>query len=118
MSRFPKWVYRDGTEPDVRFTLANERTFLAWIRTGLALIAGGVALELLGVDLQEQWRFAAALILIIAGILTPVFGWIGWMRIERAMRLGVAFPGSPMGAVVAGAVVIAGLFVLLGVLLR
>lgn len=32
-----------GTEPDYRFTLANERTFLAWIRTALALIAGGVA---------------------------------------------------------------------------
>ena len=33
----------DTREPDYRFTLANERTFLAWIRTALALIAGGVA---------------------------------------------------------------------------
>jgi putative membrane protein len=33
----------DEQEPDFRFTLANERTFLAWIRTALALIAGGVA---------------------------------------------------------------------------
>jgi putative membrane protein len=33
----------DEQEPDYRFTLANERTFLAWIRTALALIAGGVA---------------------------------------------------------------------------
>ena len=33
----------DGTEPDPRFTFANERTFLAWIRTGLALLGGGLA---------------------------------------------------------------------------
>ncbi|SKW02462.1 inner membrane protein yidH [Mycobacteroides abscessus subsp. abscessus] len=33
-----------GTEPDYRFTLANERTYLAWVRTSLALIASGVAL--------------------------------------------------------------------------
>ncbi|NDV10205.1 DUF202 domain-containing protein, partial [Rhodococcus sp. IEGM 248] len=34
-----------GTEPDPRFTLANERTFLAWIRTSLALFASGIAVE-------------------------------------------------------------------------
>jgi putative membrane protein len=33
----------DEREPDYRFTVANERTFVAWIRTALALIAGGVA---------------------------------------------------------------------------
>lgn len=43
--RFPHWVYHHGAEPDPRFTLANERTFFAWIRTGLRRIAAGVALE-------------------------------------------------------------------------
>ncbi|MBU1607433.1 MAG: DUF202 domain-containing protein, partial [Alphaproteobacteria bacterium] len=41
-----RWSHRllsGGTEPDPRFTLANERTFLAWIRTSLAVLAGGVA---------------------------------------------------------------------------
>ena len=118
MNRFPKSVYRHGTEPDVRFTLANERTFLAWIRTGLALIAGGVALELLGVDLQPQLRTAAALVLIVAGALTPAFGWIGWMKSERAMRLSQPLPGSPLGPIVAAAVTLSGVLVLFGVLLR
>jgi putative membrane protein len=39
----PEEVRRVGTTPDYRFSLANERTFLAWIRTGPALVAGGLA---------------------------------------------------------------------------
>lgn len=41
----PMGVYDDGDEPDPRFTLANERTFLAWVRTTLAMLAGAVALH-------------------------------------------------------------------------
>lgn len=40
----PHWR-REGCEPDYRFSLANERTFLAWIRTSIALLASGVVLE-------------------------------------------------------------------------
>ena len=32
-----------GRDPNPRFTLANERTFLAWNRTAMALIGGGLA---------------------------------------------------------------------------
>jgi len=45
VGRFPRWVYGAGDEPDARFSLANERTFLAWIRTSLALLAGSIAVE-------------------------------------------------------------------------
>ena len=45
LQRFPRQVYGHGEDPDPRFSLANERTFLAWIRTTLALLAAGVALE-------------------------------------------------------------------------
>jgi putative membrane protein len=40
----PRTVERDagGTEPDPRFTFANERTFLAWSRTALALVVAGL----------------------------------------------------------------------------
>lgn len=84
--RFPRWVYRDGDEPDARFSLANERTFLAWMRTALALIAAGVALEALGLPLHPGLRLAAALILLAAGLVIPLVAWVGWGRAERAMR--------------------------------
>ena len=117
-TRYPRWVFGVGEEPDARFTLANERTFLAWIRTALALIAGGLALELLGLDLQPQLRLAASLVLVVSGVIVPVLSWISWMRTERALRLGHPLPASALGPVVAVAVTIAGLLVLVSVLVR
>jgi uncharacterized membrane protein YidH (DUF202 family) len=61
-----------GTRPDPRFSLANERTFLAWIRTSLALLAGGVALEALKVPIQHGFRFAAAALFVLLGLLAAV----------------------------------------------
>ena len=116
--RFPGSVFRVGKEPDVRFTLANERTFLAWIRTSLALVAGGVALETLGLDLQPDLRLAASLVLIVAGTAVPLLAWGGWMRIERALRHGSPLPSTVVGVALAVVVVVVGMLVLLGVLLR
>src|SRR5690606_33022341 len=82
--RFPRRVYGTGTEPDPRFTLANERTFLAWIRTSLALIAGGVALEAFELPISPVLSLASAVILIALGTLTPVYAWFGWARVEPA----------------------------------
>lgn len=116
--RFPSRVYNKGEEPDPRFTLANERTFLAWIRTSLALIAAGVALEALDLPLQPVLRLAASLVLIVAGLLTPVQAWFGWMATERSLRQSRPLPSSAMGAPLAAAASLVGILVLLGVLLR
>lgn len=117
-ARFPRSVFRVGTEPDARFTLANERTFLAWTRTALALIAGGVALEALGLDLQAGFRLAASLVLVVAGLALPIWAWVEWMRTERALRAGHPLPGAHTSAALAIVVVVVGLLVLLGILWR
>ncbi|KGN31044.1 membrane protein [Knoellia sinensis KCTC 19936] len=81
-----------GSEPDPRFTLANERTFLAWIRTGLALIAGAVALEGFGVNLDETVRGTLAALLIVVGAVVAIGAGVRWLRVEQAMREGRPLP--------------------------
>lgn len=82
-------LFAQGKEPDPRFTLANERTFLAWIRTSLAFLAAGIAAFALdgmaGGD-DARWRLLALLMPLIAGALT-IFALLRWVGVERAMRL-------------------------------
>lgn len=115
--RFPRRVFGRGTEPDPRFTLANERTFLAWIRTALACIAGGVALETLGLHLHPGLRLAASLVLIAAGMMLPLMAWWAWTRAEAAMRTQAPLPPPSMALPLGVAVCLVGVLLLLGVLL-
>ena len=94
--RFPRSVFGVGHEPDPRFTLANERTFLAWIRTSLALIAGGVALEAFNLPLPEALAKAVSAVMLGAAVVLPVLAWVHWAAVERAMRLGKPLPASPV----------------------
>lgn len=117
-SRFPRSVYTRGEEPDARFTLANERTFLAWIGAGLALISVGVGLESLALALQPGLRLAAAIVLVAAGIACPVQAWFGWARVETALRERRPLPSVPLIAILPAALVVAGLLVVAALLLR
>jgi putative membrane protein len=116
--RFPQWVFGEGTEPDPRFTLANERTFLAWIRTALALLACGIALEAVAPPMQPDLRFAASVLLIVMGLLTPVQAWFAWSRDERAMRQGRPLCAPSLMAPLAVGTVVTGALLLAALLLR
>ena len=94
MHRFPSRVYDVGDEPDPRFTLANERTFLAWCRTSLALISIAVALDNVTVAMMGTIKIAVVLVLMVIGIVLPLAAWRDWAFNERAMRLGEPLPGS------------------------
>jgi putative membrane protein len=76
-----------GHEPDPRFTLANERTFLAWIRTSLALLAGGVAVEAFASEIFPlEIRKVLSISLLLLAIFISLSACIRWLSIERAMR--------------------------------
>lgn len=88
----PARVAEEGETPDYRFSLANERTFLAWLRTALALIGGGFAVDQFLPDLRWAWRIALALALIGCGVLCALRAVNHWVRCERAMRRGEDLP--------------------------
>lgn len=115
--RFPRHVYGEGHEPDPRFSLANERTFLAWVRTGLALLAAGVALEALEPPVQPGFRLAASMLFLVLGTVTPLQAWRGWAQDERAMRQQRPLPSPLLAAPMAAACAVAGLLLLVGLLL-
>ena len=87
----------DEQEPDVRFTYANERTFLAWNRTALALIATGVAAtQLLPEFHVTGGRRILGLPMIGLGALVALTSFRHWKANQRAMESGEPLPRSPM----------------------
>lgn len=96
-----------GTDPDYRFTLANERTFLAWLRTGLALLAGAVALSSLVPDFGPRTvRIAITGLLLVLAFTVTVGAYVRWDRAERALRENRSLPTDPLPRLVVAGLVI------------
>jgi putative membrane protein len=92
--REPPWRLK-GTEPDYRFSLANERTFLAWIRTALALLAGGVLLDQFSTKLGPH--ILVVILAIALSVLASVLcgmAYVRWRANEIAMRHTRRLPGT------------------------
>lgn len=104
-------VYGSGEEPDPRYTLANERTFLAWVRTTLAMLAGAVALHSLGFPESDRLRGVLVVVLALFGGLMTALAFVRWARIERALRLREPLPRFTLGLVVSGALVVVSILI-------
>ena len=120
----PATIERDvgGTEPDPRFTFANERTFLAWSRTALALVVAGLGIVQLlppfpGVP---AGRHLLGVPLIALGAVLAIAAYVEWVRNQRALRRGEAMPLSIMpwilAATITGIAIIAAVVLLLSAL--
>lgn len=100
-------------EPDYRFTLANERTFLAWIRTALALIAGGIAV----VQFVPSFgipgvRHGLSVALTAAGGLLAALAVRRWQRVQAAMRRGEDLPPTHVPMLLGGALFVVTMVIL------
>lgn len=84
--REPEWRHQ-GSAPDYRFSLANERTFLAWIRTSLAILAGAVAIDQLTPDIAPTpVRISLCILLAMVGAVLAAQAYARWSAQEQAMR--------------------------------
>ena len=104
--RDPGSSHAATTEPDARFTLANERTFLAWNRTALALVVAGLGIvQLLPPFPGVPWgRHALGVPLIVLGAAVSVTSYWEWRRNQAALRRGAPLPRSVLPRVLAGTI--------------
>lgn len=105
-----RW-YEQGKNPDYRFSLANERTYLAWTRTALAILAGAVLLGQLDAGLMSHRLVVASSLglSLLAGVI-GAGAYFQWRRNEHAMRLDQALPRSILIPVLTASVaVVAGI---------
>jgi putative membrane protein len=104
----PGAVARDtgGSEPDPRFTFANERTFLAWSRTALALVVAGLAIVQLLPPFPRvpAGRHLLGVPLIVLGAVLAVVAYVEWARNEHALRRGEPMPKSIVPWILAAAI--------------
>lgn len=108
-----------GTEPDPRFTLANERTFLAWIRTSLALLAGGVAVEAFMADFfGPELRKTIAVLLLVLSLSIGGGSFVRWLNVERSMRRKTPLPLPLIAPILAVAAVFVATVMVVFVIVR
>jgi inner membrane protein YidH len=79
---------------DPRYSFANERTFLAWVRTALGLIAGAAALHALDTGWPDGVVRLLSAVLALTACACSLLAWRRWSRAEAAIREGRDVPGG------------------------
>ncbi len=115
-SRVPRSVYHRGEEPDPLYTLANERTYLAWLRLAVTLLAAAVAIDRLFLDHPWFASQALALALVALAFGTCALGVRRWCVTELSLRLRRPLPGFGAPLIGALALVLIGAGVVLLIL--
>lgn len=100
MSAFDRWIRATGTEPDPRFTLANERTFLSWMTMALGMLGMGLAVDTILPSSSRSVTIVAGLWIVLGAVLA-LRAFYRWVRLERAMRNDQPLPLSRSIPVVA-----------------
>ena len=96
--------------PDYRFTLANERTFLAYVRTALALDAAGLAVaQFIRHPAVTAMSLGLSVVLTVLGLAVAVLGYLRWRSAERAVHRGEPLPPLRIPLFVATGLVVASL---------
>lgn len=107
--RWPGWVYATGEEPDYRFSFANERTFLAWIRTSMGFLAAAVALDVVAISIPDPMERALVLVLVSLGLSSAATAWLRWAAAERAIRHKAPLPSMGFAIVLVFGLMLAGI---------
>jgi putative membrane protein len=81
------------TDPDVRFSLANERTLLAYQRTAIGLVGAAVAVA----HFLDEGALALTLagVLLVSGAVAAIGGYRRYLAADRAIREGRPMPPGP-----------------------
>lgn len=102
-----------STESRTRDELANERTFLAWLRTGVNVMIVGLALARFGTGGEVTVRsLVAGAILVATGGAGVIYGALRYRAISRDLQDGIGYGVRRTRGPVVGAMVLTGALVI------
>ncbi len=132
--------YKSAENADLRDHLANERTFLAWIRTSLGIMAFGFVVEkfslflkqiayFLGVshlseggftshNLQGGYSSIFGILLVAFGTLMSVFAFIKFSKVEKQIKENTYKASTILDLLLTLSVLLIGIFLVIYLLLN
>lgn len=106
----------EGPAPDPRELLANERTFLAWVRTALALLAAAAAVTAVDLPMSAGVQRFLSVVLSVVGLLSIVQAWLTWRRRDDALHRAETLPPPRGMAILMGGLLLVGVVLVAAVL--